>query len=313
MPCLTRSVLRWGLVAGLALGAATFVLGPQRMLAGFDQVRASAEHVLDHLVDDPVALRRQLQTLADAYPQRIAEVRGELVEVDRQIAQLELDSAVASRVVANTTEDLAALRSMLAEAETHAGKGVPVSIRTKGARLDIEDARNEARRISEVRTAFQDREAANVQQLRFLGEQRDRLRQILNKLESEYGTFEEKLVQIDRQIDAIARNERLLEMTREQQEILASYDKFGKVNSLAQLESKLAQLQEIQNAQLEALSKSGSRHDYEREARQQLSEQAGDHDDLFRGLEIEGPQAPRTNPAVDRSMAAMEPIVIERR
>lgn len=316
MPCLTRSVLRWGLIGGLALGAATFVLGPQRMMAGFDQVRVSAEGLVDHLVENPVALRRQLQTLAEAYPNRIAEVRGELVEVERQIAQLDRDNEVATRVVSNTTNDLRNLRDMLAEAETHVGKGVPVSIRSNGVRLNVDDAKAEARRISEIRLAFQDRQDSNAHQLKFLGEQRDRLQEILNKLEGEYSTFEDKLAQIDRQIDAIERNERLIEMTKEQQEILASYDKFGKVNSLTQLESKLAQLQAIQDAQLQALSKSGSRHDYEQEAREQLSDESGSQKDPFQGIEIQpstsSEPAAKATSADGRSIAYLDPIVIDR-
>ena len=40
----------------------------------------------DEFVEDPVALRRQLAGLAEKYPERIAEVRAEIAEVDRHRA-----------------------------------------------------------------------------------------------------------------------------------------------------------------------------------------------------------------------------------
>jgi phage shock protein A len=151
----------------------------------------------------------------------------------------------------------------------------------------------------------------------FLHEQQDRLSEILKGLQGEFDTFETKLTQIDRQIDAIERNERLIEMTREQKQILRSYEKFGKVGNLTQLESKLAQLQAIQNAQLESLSKSGIRHDYEREAREQLAGEVGGNDP-FDGIELDSetflldePQAAAEVESTSTDLAFADPIVIE--
>ncbi len=315
---MTRSLLRWGLFGALALGGATLLVGPNLVAAGLDQVRSRATSIMDEFVDDPVALRRQLASLGEQYPERIAQVRGELASVSRQIQQLERDTEIARRVVANTTDDLSELKELIAEAEaTSQAKAVPVSIRTRGVRLDIGEARVEARRVADIRLTYQDRIASNEHQIRFLSEQKSRLDEISGKLSSEFGAYESKLAQIDRQIDAIERNDRLIEMTREQKAILAEYEKFGRVGNLDQLEAKLAELQAVQEAQLEALSKAGVDRNYEREAAQQLHDDTTSGRDLFDELdpiENTGPPAPiRTGSKSVAMSMPCEPIVIERR
>ncbi|MFO0875081.1 MAG: hypothetical protein U0575_14065, partial [Phycisphaerales bacterium] len=298
MPCFTRSLLRWGLIGALALGGTSMLVGPNVVAAGFAQVRSKATALANRFVDDPVALRQQLVALGEAYPQRIASVRGELAAVDRQIKQLSQDSEIARRVVANAGGDLSELKELLAEAEgTAAAKGVKVSIRTRGVRLDIDEARVEARRVSDIRLAYQDRVASNEHQLKFLGEQKQRLEEIVGRLDAEYSDFETKLGQIDRQIDAIERNDRLIEMTRQQKAILADYEKFGKVGNLNQLESKLAELQAVQQAQLDALSKAGIDRDYERDARRQLNDENVRNIDPFEGLDVNPHERNHDGPA----------------
>src|SRR5262249_52238347 len=161
-------------------------------------------------IDDPVAMRRQLQSLADQYPGRIAEVRGELAKVQQQMTQFERDTQVAQRVVAMTTSDLGELKTLVARAETEkAAKARPVAIRFARARFDLDEAYLEAGRINTVRLSYQDRLASNNQQLAVLTEQKSRLTEILTKLEGEFNTFQAQSWQLDRQIDAIERNNRL--------------------------------------------------------------------------------------------------------
>jgi hypothetical protein len=104
---------------------------------------------------------------------------------------------------------------------------------------------------------------------------------------------------LDRQIDSIERNDRLIEMTKDQQAMLAQYDKFGEVGNLGQLESKLAELRTVQEAQLEALSRAGVPNDYEQRAKAAMAdEQWADEDPL--GLSapgISGSQAGPPSPA----------------
>jgi chromosome segregation ATPase len=288
--------VRYGVIGGLALGGVTLLIGPERVATGLAQVRVKAQEVVDSAVDDPIALRRQLEKLADEYPDRIAEVRGEIAEVDHQIAQFERDVEIAGRVVAMTTEDLEELKTLVARAESEfANTARPVAIRYQGVRFDIDEAYSEGRRINNVRGNYDDRLAHDKFQLKFLQEQRGRLTDILSKLETEFGTYETQLWQLDRQIDAIARNERLIELTERQQATLNSYERFGQIDNLKQLEAKLAEISAFQVAQLETLEKRGVEYNYEERARFEV-----DSDGVERSpFEIEGePVEPE-----DRSVA----------
>ena len=267
----TRSIIRWGLISGLALGGLTLLIGPHKVAAGLHQIRANVQMVVDRALDEPAALRRQLEQMADQYPDRIATVRGELAEVEHQLAQFDRDSEIANRVVAMTTEDLTELKTLVVRAEANQNQPArAVFLRFKGVRFAVDQAYTEAQRINDVRLNYQDRAASNVQQTTMLAEQKARLVEICDRLESEYATFQTQMWQLDRQIDAIERNERLIEMTKDLQATLDSYDRWGKIGNLKQLQGKLAELRTIQKAQLETLRQSGIRFDYEKAAAHQI-------------------------------------------
>lgn len=271
MACITRCILRWGLISGLALGGATLLIGPDRVGAGFHQLQSKARGVVDQFMDNPTAMRRQLEQLADEYPDRIAEVRGEIAEIDHQIGRLEHDVEIAKRVVALTTSDLRALKTLVAQAEAKkAATSRNVSFHFDGMRFNIDQAYAEAGRINHVRTTYSDRLAQDNHQYQFLSEQKSRLTEILDNLEGDFSKYQSQLWQLDRQIDAIERNERLIELTKRQKATLASYDKFDKVANLHQLEAKLAELRTIQEAQLQALAKSGINDDYFKRAEAEM-------------------------------------------
>jgi phage shock protein A len=309
MSCIPRFVLRWGLISALALGGATLLIGPERVAAGLACVRTKAQSVVDRAVDNPLALRRQLQDLADEYPDRIAKVQGEIAEVDHQLAQFDRDSEIAARVVALTTDDLSNLKTLITRAEGVEGR--PVYVRFDGVRFGIDQAYGEARRINNVRVTYDDRLSCNQQQLQLLSQQKTRLVDILARLEEEHTTFETQMWQLDRKIDAIERNDRLIEMTEQLQATLSTYDQWGKVGNLKQLEAKLAELSTIQEAQLATLEKNGIRYDYEKRAKKEIdfdsAPQEGPFDDLMQ--DIDDTQV-ETNEAAD-SFAWVGPVIVQ--
>lgn len=318
---ITRCILRWGLVSGLALGGVTLLVGPERVAAGLSMIRSKAQGVVDNAISDPVALRHQLQGLAEQYPDRIGQVRGEIAEVDHQLGQFERDMEISKRVVAMTTEDLGQLKSLVARAESSVKEtNRPVALRFEGVKFNIDEAYNEARRINNVKATYQDRFANDQQQFAFLTEQKGRLIEILNKLETEYSTFQAQMWQLDRQIDSIERNNRLIELTEQQQATLASYEKFGKVGSLKQIEAKLAELRAVQQAQLETLTKQGSHTNYESKAEMDLNTNslndnpfADVDEDAAPGDESAQPTNNGSDSAKEagKKLAFADPIVIE--
>ena len=164
-----------------------------------------------------------------------------------------------------------------------------VSIRYEGVRYNINEAYAEAEHINTVRNTYKDRLAADEQQVKFLDEQKSRLIEILAQLQTEYDQYQAQLWQLDHQISAIERNERLIEMTKRQQDTLDGYSRFGKVGNLKQIQSKLAELRTLQNAQLQQLSKMRNQSDYERKARFEMDGGSVEitSDNPFGDLEIE--------------------------
>jgi chromosome segregation ATPase len=302
--------MRWGLIGGLGLGGLTLLVGPERVAAGLAQLRSKAQNVVDSCVDDPMALRRQLEQLADEYPDRIAEVRGEIAEVNHQMEQLDRDVEIASRVIAYTTEDLSVLQTRIAKARdtVRTASINDVYVGFEGIRFTIDEAYGEALRIGEVRKNYRDRKAVDQQQIKMLTEQKSRLHQILVKLEEDFGTYQSQLWSLDRQIDAIQRNDRLIELMEQQQETLAGYDRFEKVSNLKQIQAKMAELREIQQAQLDTLAKRGFREDYESKAKLDLD---GDQDfeSLFDELLDEETESESEGVSAE-SVAFANPIVI---
>ena len=266
----TKNLLRWGLITATVVGGTTLLIGPERVAAGFDQIRTLASSTFDELVDDPIALRRQLKGLSDQYPERIAEVRSELASIDVQIRQLEHDQQIAQRVVTITSKDINQLKDSVLAATTGVEDTRKVTVRRGSFDIGLDQARSEARRIIGIKNAYEDRFLGNQQQISILNRQKERLTDILAKLESEFGEFEAKLFQLDRQIDSIERNERLIAMTEEQQAMLNDFEKLGKVGNLRQLEAKLEELRTTQEAQLQTLESHGIQSEYEQRAREEI-------------------------------------------
>jgi hypothetical protein len=321
MCCITRGIVRWGLISALALGGATAVLGKERVKSALHHVGDSARTIVDDKIadsEDPMVLRRQLARLSEQYPDRIAEVKGELAEVERQLTALTEDSRVSETVVAMATEDLGQLKDLvrLAEAEIATrGSARAVAVRFEGTTFDLDSAYEEATRIRKVRTAYDDRLAQNRFQIELLGEQRVALLEILERFEKEYDTYTTQLLQLEQQIAAMARNERLIELTREQQATLQSFEQMGRVGNLGQIEAKLAEMRTRQEATLEQLRRGSVHENYEDRARARVNGTEGpERDDPFAGLDEESDDDDDEADAVptSRALAFGDRIVIGR-
>jgi chromosome segregation ATPase len=306
-------------IGGLALGGVTLLVGPERVAATIASARGKIQDTISTCSDDPDAIRRQLSKLAEDYPNRIAEVEGELAEVDFQIEQLERDVQLSQDAIAIATNDVEVLGALVkkAESEMRLVADREVYIRFDGVRWDLDEAYDEGRRINQARTVFQDRIAQDEMQIEFLKEQQKRLAEIHAKLNDEFGSYQARLWQLDRQIDAIERNDRLIELTKEQQATLASYTRFGTAHNMKQIEGKLREMKAAQEAQLRQLAKLGLQRDYEERARARLDQPATASDDPFGAVEVEiggdgnQPLAPRSASTSGPVAFAQPPLVIE--
>ncbi len=269
--CIGRTLFRMTLIGGLVAGGLALAF-PDKAFHVFHGMKDRVQAVVNEATDDPVVLRRQLQELADELPQKIAELHGENGEVEAQIAMITRDSEIAEGVIALTTSDLEALDEKLAQAGA-VGRGEMVAIHFKGSRFDVRDARGEFNRINEIRLSYQDRLAANQNDLKYLAEQKVRLSEVVTKLEQEEATIEGQMWQIDRKIAAISRNEKLADQLEDREDALQAYDTRFDASSLAQIQAKLRKWETEVGARLQRFDRKIERDDYEQRVIWELDQQ----------------------------------------
>jgi hypothetical protein len=129
-----KPVIWIGVAGTLAAGTAVAVMGPHRAHALMHQVTTNINDAVDSNIGDPIALRQQLRDLEAQYPGRIAEVSGDMAELQSQIGQLEREKTVSQRVVALADTDLQQMKGLLAKADaTQAENGFGTTPRSSSA------------------------------------------------------------------------------------------------------------------------------------------------------------------------------------
>ncbi len=272
---IVRNVVRIGVITALAGGALVLIAGPQSVRAIMHQARDSVRTEINKHIDDPVALRMQLRSLEGQYPERIAAVRGDLSELNEQIAQLDRELTVSKRVVALADQDLSVMQSVLTRAEETRATGVMVKVRFADDAMDLDQGYAKANRVGQLRTAYTTRVADLERDMGYLGQQRARLSGLLEKLETERAEFQTQLWNLDRQVDAIARNNRMIEILQKRERTIDELDSPYAANSLAQLNARFADIRAKQESKLEMFAQSSDSEDYESKAKYLLDGEAG--------------------------------------
>ena len=277
MPCcsIPKTLVRAGVLGAIATAGVVVIAGPDRVQALFHQAREGVNGVIDSHIDDPVALRAQLRELEGQYPQKIAEVRSDLSELQGQIAQLERERGVTDRVVQLTQADLDTLQSLVAKAETTRAEGnyQVVRVRFEDKALDVDEAYSRATQIRQLRDAYVARQGDIQRDLNYLDQQKQRLSGLLTQLEGERADFQAQLWQLDRQVDAIARNDRMIDLMEKRQETIEQHSRY-RVASLDQLQGRFADIRAKQEAQLAGLATTQTTSSYEDRAKLALDREA---------------------------------------
>lgn len=288
---LVRSLVVGGVLGGTAL----LVAGPDRLGAVASQARDSVNSAIDAHIDDPVALRAQLRALMGQYPEKIAEVRGDLAELQAQSSQLARELEVSRRVVALAETDFGQIQSLIARAEAAQGaaEGAVVQVVFSNEPLDMTAAYAKATHIGEVVNTYGQRAADIERDMGYLQQQESRLGELLAQLEREQNEFQTQIFQLDRQIDAIARNDRMIEVMAERQETIDEHSRYSAA-SLDQLTARLADIRAKQEAQLDSLGKTQTNANYENRAKYELDAKTRYH----RTVGKPAPLAPAQTPVI---------------
>ncbi|RNC82024.1 MAG: hypothetical protein ED559_09645 [Phycisphaera sp.] len=267
------NAVRVGVIGALGTGAAFLIaeaVSPGSARAIAHQAGTNISQVITNNVDDPVALREQLRSLEEQYPKKIATVRNDLTELQTQIAQFEHERAVAARVVKLADADLAELQHLLSQAEEAKGDSYRVvRVWHNNARLDMGEAYAKAEKIRRLRESYATRTSEIDRDLGFLQEQEQHLGDLLTTLETERADFQSQLWQLDQQIDAVSRNERLLDMLEKRQKTIDSISPF-KADSLDHVTQRIAKIRAEQESRMESITTRRQVFSYEEAAKVQI-------------------------------------------
>jgi chromosome segregation ATPase len=269
-----KTIVRVGVVTAVIAGGAVLIAGPQRTAALFQSLRNAVNDKVDEAIDEPSSLRTQLRDLEEQYPERISELRGDLAQLQEQQRQVERDRAVSDKVVQLADADLGSLKPLIAQAQVarqEAAPGTVIAVRFADDSLSMDEAMARAQRIGQTRTAYAVRSSDAARDLEYLGQQRERLEQLLAQLETERADFRAQIWQMDRQVDAIARNDRLIDLMERRQKTMDECSRY-EGGSLAQIQTHMAEVRSKQESQLTMLSSDQERLDYEDVARLQLGQ-----------------------------------------
>lgn len=266
---LVKTIIRVGVIGTLVGGGLIAVAGPERVGAALTQARDTVNNTIDRNIDDPVKMRAQLRKLESEYPERITRVRQDLATLDTQTSEYERELAVAERVVQLAEADLDAMHNLFDRAEharAQAGHGAIVRVSFNGDKMELTEAQAKAAQIQKTRDAYELEAQSISRDIDLLGKQRERLTDLLAKLESERAQFQSELWRLNQQIDAIARNERMIDMMEARQQTL---DELGpyKAHSIDQVKDRLAQVRAEQESKLESLASGEKELSYEDRAK----------------------------------------------
>jgi len=281
----SKFIVRGAVIGALGVGAAVVIAGPDRISGLFTQARSCITDKIDKNITDPVALRAQLRDLAAQYPKRIGEVRGDLAQLREQQAQLNRDLNVSHRVIAMADGDMDKLSAAITHAETARIQNASfnttdgdtierkIVIVFKNEKLPVEQAQVKSNQIAATRNAYAQRVADIQRDLGYLSQQERQLTQLAAKLDGEQTSFQTQMFDLDRQIDAIGRNDHMIEILKDRQSSLNEQSRY-RAASLDQITSKLADIRARQEATLDSLARSAEHFSYEDAAKAQLDRES---------------------------------------
>lgn len=266
---ITKTVVRAGVITALVGGAAVVIATPERVSAVFSQTRSSVNRAIDSKITDPVALRAQLRTLESQYPYRIQEVEGDLRELEQQMTQLRRE-AESSRLAARMADDdLAQMQAVISKANEARDQGLAQVVKVRFGEerpMSLDQAMTKATRVTQVRDAFAAKATDVERDLGYLDQQHDRLSDLLTQLKQERTEFQTQLFSLDRQVDAIARNERMIEIMEKRQDTIENHSRY-RAASLDQVTSRLADIRSRQESKLQMYGQSTDIKNYENAAK----------------------------------------------
>ncbi|MBK9383279.1 MAG: hypothetical protein IPN34_00430 [Planctomycetes bacterium] len=243
---LFRFVFRAAVIVGIVGAGAFFFLGSHRVRGMAHELKGEMHSFFQQDPNDPRVLRGELESLQREYPKRLSQVRSDRATLEAQMRELAEQRAISARVVELANEDLAQLDQRLGEATS--AREIGGAVLARSASAEVLAARSE--RIRRTRDSYVARQEEAGFALTQLEEQAEQLQQLEARLESEHTDLATQVDQLDRQIDAIERNKRLLEIVRERNQSMQELEANG-AKTVEQIRTRLESVLRQQRAELE--------------------------------------------------------------
>jgi hypothetical protein len=216
---------------------------------------------------------RQRSDGCKRYPERVQAVRRDLGELNNEIARLERERAVSDRVVELVDADLAALGPAVQQAVAAAGgRAARAAVTFDDEVLSLHHAKSKLAQIERTKIVHLARAADAQHKQKYLRQQEGRFNELLGQLETEHMQLTTQLVQLEREVESIARNERLIELLNKRQRTLDNASRYEAV-SLGEITAELTRIRTEQEARLDLLAATRESTDYEDMATMQLTEE----------------------------------------
>lgn len=280
MAGICKTIVRFGVIGGLATGALVLIAGPQRVHALIMQGCDTINGVIDSNITDPVALRSKLRQLEEQYPKRIEQVEGDLAQLQVQKGQLTRELRIAQGVVELTTRDHDQLSAAIEQLDTQRIRLASTDDNSEyvlvvdNQRFSPEAAHSRCETLVATRAANAAKAVDLEKHLGYLSQQEQRFDDLLGKLKSEQTQFRAQLWDLDRQVDAVARNERMIEVMKSRQHTLDEQGSY-RAASLGQFQQSVAARIAQQEATLTSLAQNQAATDYEQEAARIIDQAKG--------------------------------------
>jgi DNA repair exonuclease SbcCD ATPase subunit len=265
-----KSFTRLALIIFVIAGIVAMVAGPQRMQAMAQQVHTEISQAIDSQIDDPVALRSQLRELESEYPKKISQVRNDLAELNGQIQLLEREKAVAERVVELANRDAEGFSVALSQSSQSISSRARTASTHYVSSAALSRTRARAAQAQNVALTYAERAQEATRELGYLYQQAERMEELLAQLESERAQFQAQLLQLERQVDAVARNERLINLMEKRNRTIEQMSRY-EAGSLENLQGRLDSIRNRQEAELEVLSNAQNSVSYEDRAKLEMN------------------------------------------
>ena len=261
---------KYTLVVLVLAGAAAGVVGVERLQNVAQSLSLAAVENIDDMIPHEVRLYSDMERLREEYPERISTLKAMLRELKDQFAETEKDRRLCREVLSLCEEDLGELRPKLEALTTRpedgSDRGKDATVEFRGISYTHREALERSGKILDIREMYENRLQAGTTSIGLLDSERQEIGAELLDLRKEYDRFLGEYKSLEREIDLLRHNEKLIQIARRRDRI-DHIDASGWVRSLDELKKAIYRRKSAQEERLKSYRVGHPAREYEIRAR----------------------------------------------